>query len=359
VRISLVSLAQTLALLAIVGGTVGCRSRAIVEIAAGKDNTCLRTDNGRIYCFGDDAYMQTKDPSLGANPGKRNTPKRVTGLEGARSLALAASHGCAAMSQGGIQCFTDVDLEPVAISGFDARSVHAFLDGVCALGTNGELKCFKGEAREVPRKPVDVPGSIGKLTAVATGERHVCGINPDGTVTCFGDDQMGQVGSAINGKLEGLTGATAIAAGVAFTCARLNTGRVSCWGLNDLGQLGHAPKRPGENIDRVPSPVDGIEGAVAIAVGHFHACAVVSGGAVSCWGSNHRGELGRPATRAVSYKAERVPDIDGAVAVACGEWHSCALIRGGTVKCWGLNNRGQLGDGTNTDSIRPVAVKLP
>src|SRR5688572_31421214 len=111
----------------------GCRSRGVVDIAAGKDNTCLRTEDGRVYCWGDDAYTQSKNTSFAASPGPRTSPKRVSGLDGANALGLAPSHGCAGIKGGGVRCFLDVDLEGASVSGSAVKTVRAFNGGSCAL----------------------------------------------------------------------------------------------------------------------------------------------------------------------------------------------------------------------------------
>ncbi len=95
---------------------------------------------------------------------------------------------------------------------------------------------------------------------------------------------------------------------------------------------------------------------IAIATGATHTCAIVAGGAVRCWGSNGDGELGdgtntgRLAPVAVSGLGA------GVTAIAAGDRFTCALTSGGAVTCWGANGFGQLGDGTTTASNVPVAV---
>ena len=361
--------------IALSGASFGCnKSRRAVELVAGKDNTCFRTENGRIYCWGDDAYTQTKNPSFAAKPGQRTTPKRVGGLEGARSISLAASHGCAAMQAGGVQCFLDADLEPTSISGADAKSVSAFGAGVCALATSGELKCFRSESRELPRAPVDVPKGLPAGDALTSGERHACVLEKDGTVSCFGDGQLGQLGpmaapppdapapppgASVLRKIAGLKDVTALAAGRAHTCALLRSGRVSCWGMNELGQVGRPGEVTRERVEPNPAEVEGVDGATAISAGYYHTCAVLKGGTIKCWGSNFYGELGRPPSKMGQPKAEPVEGITSATQLACGEQHTCMLQGDGRIACWGRNHRGQLGNGTTTDSIRPVEVKLP
>ena len=101
--------------------------------------------------------------------------------------------------------------------------------------------------------------------------------------------------------------------------------------------------------------------ATALAVGGLHACAVVGGGAIRCWGDNANGQLGdgtlaNPALPDTMSVPVSVSGVTGATAVAVGDSHSCALLAGGTVRCWGANGFHQLGNGGDADSPTPVAV---
>lgn len=94
----------------------------------------------------------------------------------------------------------------------------------------------------------------------------------------------------------------------------------------------------------------------AIAVGENHACAIVVGGTVKCWGANGFGQLG-DATTTDRPTAVRVKGLTGVRGIAAGRGHTCAVLNSGQVKCWGLNQFGQLGIGTQVDSLVPVAVR--
>src|SRR4029077_19485047 len=114
--------------------------------------------------------------------------------------------------------------------------------------------------------------------------------------------------------------------------------------------LGMAPISGGFPVEGVAPPVP-----TSIVAGGLHTCAVISAGTVKCWGSNTSGQLG-DGTKSDRWTAVAVTGITTAIAVVLGNSHTCALISGGTVKCWGSNVSGQLGDGSNTDSSTPVAV---
>jgi alpha-tubulin suppressor-like RCC1 family protein len=93
----------------------------------------------------------------------------------------------------------------------------------------------------------------------------------------------------------------------------------------------------------------------AIAAGLRHTCALTNAGGVKCWGLNDHGQVGTP-----GYVHSKPADVAGlgrsVIAIAAGGFHSCALTRLGSVKCWGRNAEGQLGDGTQVNRQRPVGV---
>src|SRR5262249_16263395 len=140
------------------------------------------------------------------------------------------------------------------------------------------------------------------------------------------------------------------------SCARMADGTVKCWGANGLGELGD-----GTTTDRaLPTTVPGLAGVAQLALGGQHSCARLDDGTVKCWGGNFSGELGDGTTTAKS-KPTAVPGLTGVAKLALGgsagvSAHSCALMNDGTVKCWGYNGHGQLGDGTLVAKKVPTTV---
>jgi alpha-tubulin suppressor-like RCC1 family protein len=156
----------------------------------------------------------------------------------------------------------------------------------------------------------------------------------------------------------GITDATAIAARHFGACARLSGGTVQCWGYNEFGELGNGTDgQPSSS----PVTVVGITDAATIGAGEDHTCAVLTGGAVKCWGNNFSGRLGDGNTGTFANTPVTVVGISTATAVTGGSGHTCARLPGGVMKCWGSGGAGQRGDGTGgdgsgSDALTPVSV---
>lgn len=137
------------------------------------------------------------------------------------------------------------------------------------------------------------------------------------------------------------------------SCALMTNGAVKCWGDNVNGQLGDGTK----TNRSTPTDVSGFSsGVVAVALGENHTCALTTGGGVKCWGLNSSGQLGN-GTTTTPVVAVNVSGLTGGVAaITAGQSHSCALMASGGVKCWGSNHFAQLGDGTKDDRLTPTDV---
>ncbi len=146
-----------------------------------------------------------------------------------------------------------------------------------------------------------------------------------------------------------------MAAGEFHTCTAHLDGAVECWGFNAPGQLGNGSLFTVSSA--TPILTQTIRDAASVGAGYDHSCAVLTSGQLWCWGNNEHGQLGADlAATPYSYTPIQVPGVEGAIAVAGGYAHTCALIRNGTAACWGANEMGQLGDGTQTGSPVPVRV---
>jgi alpha-tubulin suppressor-like RCC1 family protein len=185
-----------------------------------------------------------------------------------------------------------------------------------------------------------------------------------GTLRCWGSNAYGQLGDGTlaprlrpavvkASPTTALVGVTAVSAGATSACAVLSTGAVRCWGLNTFGQLGNNSAVAA----RDPVPVAGIDGvhakATTVSVGNGFACARMADGTARCWGRNGSGELanGASANSRIPVVVSTAPGVKltAITSIAAGGSHVCATVGASavaTVRCWGLNAAGQLGTGS-------------
>ena len=133
--------------------------------------------------------------------------------------------------------------------------------------------------------------------------------------------------------MSGISTATSIALGGQHSCALLTGGAVKCWGYNSYGQLGDGTSLNNRNT---PVDVSGISTATSLALGDRHTCALRTGskdGMIKCWGGNSKGQLGDGLPTAQRTTPVDVSGIVTATSIASGDRHSCALLTGGAIKC--------------------------
>jgi alpha-tubulin suppressor-like RCC1 family protein len=216
--------------------------------------------------------------------------------------------------------------------------------------------------------------SLLPVVAVSAGYNHGLALMNNRTVQSWGDDSEGELGYSTTGgpycggtcnavplAVPNLTGVTAVSAGYESNLALLTNGTVKAWGDNNTGQLGDG-KVGGPNCSRIcsrtPVLVKGLTNVIAISAGFGYDAALLSNGTVKTWGNNQVGELGDGKTtgNACGGKCSDVPvkvlGLTGVIAISAsgsssdGEGEVLALLANGTIDAWGSNNNGQLGDGS-------------
>jgi alpha-tubulin suppressor-like RCC1 family protein len=293
------------------------------SVTSGVAHSCAVGNNARVYCWGSDGQGQ-----LGVVPPV---------LERTVATAIAGGGVFSAVAAGqGHTCGADRNLE------------------MRCWGQNDQGQLGQGHTGG-PGLPSAIISTFDYVSVVAGGG-HTCALTQVGTAVCWGRNASGELGKGDTAA--GLAPALAaggrafvqLVAGAAHTCGLTANGIAFCWGANALGQLGDSGLQRQTEPDSVRAPE-----FTGLAAGGNHTCGV-DGGSAYCWGSNLRGESGS----GLPDSALVVPaPVTGGLAFAsltAGSAFTCGLTPSGAAYCWGANDRGQLGDGTQTDHPAPTAV---
>jgi alpha-tubulin suppressor-like RCC1 family protein len=318
--------------------------------------------------------------STWAGTGHGTDHKFTTSARG--TFSAGAYHMCALLaSPGGIDCWgynydgelgngttKNISTKPVAVSGIaSAREVSGGGYHTCAL-LSGSIDCWGynkfGELGNGTTKGSATPVAVGGITnaiEVSGGTFYTCALLSSGGIDCWGENGFGELGDGTFTErttpvgVAGITNATEVTAGELSTCALISGGSIKCWGYNGFGELGNGSTVP--EYSPTPVAVKGITNAVAVsAVGDFHTCALLSTGSIKCWGYNEDGELGNGTITEDSTTPVLVSGIGNAAGVEAGSFFTCAWRTSAIVNCWGENYFGELGNGTTENSSTPVQV---
>ena len=193
---------------------------------------------------------------------------------------------------------------------------------------------------------------------VAGGLSHTAVIMQNGSIRTFGENTYGQLGLGdvanrqTPGQVPGVANARSVACGSGHTAVLLVDGTVRMFGRNDVGQLGL-----GDTTTRLtPVQITGLSVALAVSCGFFHTAVLLYDGTVRTFGSGGNGRLGLGDAISRLTPVQVTGISSGAVAVACGAYHTSVLLRDGTVRVFGYNNTGQLGLGDVVSRLTPVQV---
>jgi alpha-tubulin suppressor-like RCC1 family protein len=347
---------------------------AAQTIVARKNRVCVVLQDGAVACWG--SLWAPKGGFTGVTPLALGAP--------AQQISLGDSHGCALLQDGAVRCWGKNvvdnyvyntpsyywgDDEPLASVptlplGQPARQVACGDRFTCSLLQDGSVHCLGLVPPGLTTDPMPQASPGGEVLQLVAEENRLCLLHQDGSVRCLGSSPWMGLGDqgpnglvigddetpamaptvAVGGKVR------ALSAGADKTCALLENGKVRCWGTNITRPV------PGESFassltigdDETPATFEDEDlGGMATQVtgGSIPTCSLLQGGAVRCWDRDYGGaleEAGSEAFPTVS-KLAPIPLGGAALQVATGEHHSCALLEGGRVRCWGLSTSGELG----------------
>lgn len=292
-------------------------------------HTCVLLSTRVIKCWGDNYAGE-----LG-NRARRligsDAPTKVIGISNAVAVSAGYYHTCAILVTNRVKCWGDYQYGQLG-------------DGKMATG---RFYQFPGGDEFTRSTPVYAKGI--KASAISAGELETCAIptGSPGAIECWGALAVSSK-TGVNGSTIPIVYSTPTALQVPTQpvstsadppCAVLSDGRLMCWEKGPTKQ---------------PKEFAGIDNAVAVSSGPFSSCVLLFDGTIKCWGESYEGELGNGTKgNKVVLVPVKVKGINDAVSVSVGYWHACALLSSGTVKCWGY---GPLGNGKTRSSRVPVTV---
>jgi alpha-tubulin suppressor-like RCC1 family protein len=296
----------------------------------------------------------------------------------------------------------DVDevLTPASpnVPGVGLRTIEAHTQHTCGITTSDELYCWgynwivalgsidpSGTDEVIAPRQYSFGGS-SKAKTVDTGALHTCAEDLSGTLWCWGNAFFAAIGDGGGQPLDYVppkkvigfsTGFIQVESGGMdendsesgasfdndFSCAIDSAGAAKCWGSDSSGELGNramANTDTGNAAESTPQQVYGLnKDVVDLALGGGHACAIQNSD-LYCWGDNEYGQLGdgtnTDRNAPVKVDSSNIPGTKTPNDVEAGYYHTCVIYNDDSVACWGRNSKGQLGDGSTNNTNKPKMI---
>jgi alpha-tubulin suppressor-like RCC1 family protein len=346
------------------------------QVSAGGDHTCAITLSGGVVCWGTNMSGQLGN---GTMTGGSAVPVPVMGLSDVTQISAGSGHTCA-LSAGKVSCWginvggqlgngtNTASPFPMQVTLTEpATDVSCGADATCVILMTGGAECWGanqyGELGDLSMNPSNTPVAVyysaithgsfisqgGFFTlAGQEGQLWSWGAGGDGQL---GDGMLYGGGNDAPGLVSNLTNVVAASAGLTTGCALTSAGAVYCWGTGTQGELGN-----GQMMNSTtPVPVTGLSSGIkAVSSAGGSSCVVTSQGGVKCWGQNEVGQLGNGSEKLSSVPVDVLGLPSGVEAISVGEgYFTCALLSNHYVKCWGDPT---LGNGSDLGSLVPVDV---
>lgn len=335
----------------------------LAQVVVNRFHSCALTKEGKIKCWGDNTYGQlglgVKKSVVGSEAKETFEQLPVVNLsdtEGVQEIKVGLHHSCALFKNGSLKCWGK--------------------NGNGELGMGVATSSWGTEANQMgDGLPFLNLGTGKKVLQIALGDKFSCALLDDKTVKCWGSyiasgsgtkQDVGrsaeQMGDALKPVSLGDGAAVSkILAGARSACAVLQDGSMKCWGNHEAGNLGLGvygmgtiigddPEEMGNSLPKVD--VGGLS-VVDASCGFRHCCAILENKALKCWGENSSGQLGLEDTK---NRGEKITEMGSDLpfvnlgdfalvkAVAAASVHTCATLEDDTLRCWGINSFGQLGN---------------
>ncbi|WP_298876745.1 hypothetical protein [uncultured Microbacterium sp.] len=294
----------------------------VVQVAAAGEGTdggssqatFVLLKDGTVWSVGGNGFGQ-----LGTSANSRTTWAQIQGLSGVTQIAASKATLCALLSDGTLRTW----------------------------GDNYYGQLGDGSSVSASSSPVQVRGLPKAVTQIAAQWATFYALLSDGSVWAWGAGNFGQRGDGSSVLVANTpvqaSGLSSGVAAVSSSMALMSDGSVKAWG----GFAGNS---------LTPVSVSGLTSVVALAGGASTGYALRSDGSVWAWGRNNLGQVGNNSTTNQPTPVQVSGLASGVTRIAASGSAGYALLSDGTVKAWGGNSGGQLGDGTTTNRLTPVTV---
>ena len=346
---------------------IGISATSIVADGAG--GYCAILISGLVDCWGDNSFGELGEGAIRGpqqcHDSACSTTPVSTGIH-ATSLAAVNTGFCAILTSGLVDCWGD-------------NSFGELGDGL----SSGPLTCTGYSDYGVSCSTTPVSTGI-HATSLAGGAANYCAVLTSGTIDCWGDDSAGELGNGSRSGPDtcaystpcdptptstGVSG-TSVATDGSSACAILTSGLVDCWGENAEGQLGNGsntgPDTCSDSAPCNPTPTSAGISATSVVASYNGYCAILTSGAVDCWGDNEEGELADGTmtgpevcsafSESIPCSTTPVPVGVSATSLVSDGQSFCAVLDSGGADCWGSGLDGDLGDASTSDSDVPAPV---
>ena len=344
--------------------------------------------NSAAYCWGRNGFGEL---GIGESTSQKNTPTKVLHDAADESIVIMASEhsttspNCLISKTNKIYCWgywyeygAPRLYQPVQMpyEMRPAKQIEAGSGTTCVINEQHRLECIGlntngqlGNGNTTNSQSLVTPRGFKEVNVSIISQKndHSCAILQNGSLYCWGSNSYGQLGIGNTTSMTvpvfvnvgvGKT-VTDVSVGSDSTCAILNDGSLKCWGRNLYGELG-TQQVTGTSAS-TPQSVNLGSGrtAVSVSASTRSFCAILDNGALKCWGLNNYGQLGigntnnQNSPQTVTFATGRT-----AVNISMGQDHACAILDNGSINCWGDHNNGQLGIGSGSSTSSPTYVDL-
>lgn len=350
------------------------------RLVAGAYHMCALSEAGKVRCWGGSTWKHGQlgygsTQQVGNDPGEMPPPDVDVGGKVVQ-ITAGEVHTCALLDGGAVRCWGDgstgalgygsaenVGDEPGEMPppdvdvGGEVVQIAAGEFNTCALLASGKVRCWGAHSQQnIGDDPGEMPppdiAVDGTFVQIHGNRDQSCVLRENGTAACWGTDHA-PYGVFFGGFVVELSGEV---------CGRLAGGAIRCEGYNDDGQKGYGHNQYiGDAMKAGDIPVGGA--VTRLVPDDYHTCAILEGGAVRCWGANSGGALGYGHTSDLGDQPGEMPTpnvaLGGpAVELALTPSYTCAVLVGGVVRCWGNGKTGDLGYG-NYQSIGDQPGEMP